>query len=86
MPFSVNFAKFLATLFFTIHLWVTASRPKIMFIDFLIVEQIFLSPQVKRSMINSNKLINLYIQVAEGLENLEISGKFQKFIELLASA
>ena len=43
---------------FTIFL--SMSRPTIMFIifrDFLMVEQIFLSPQVKRSVIISNKLV-----------------------------
>ena len=43
------------------------------------VEQVFLSPQVKWSVIISNKL------VYRVLGNLEKSGKSQKFIELLSS-
>ena len=45
------------------------------------VEQIFLSPQVKQSVVISNKLA-----IASTLENKEISGKSQNFIELLRSA
>ena len=54
--------------------------------------QIFLSPQVKRSV---SLIINLYIQVASQiagklktyvLGNQEITGKYQIFIELLPSA
>ena len=60
-----------------------------MFSDFLMVEQIFLSPQVRQSMIISNKhviydfshkLLNNYIG------SQEISRKSQNFVELLPSA
>ena len=61
----------------------------IMFSDFLMVEQVFLSPQVRQSMIISNKhviydfshkLLNNYIG------SQEISRKSQNFVELLPSA
>ena len=62
--------------------------PAIMFIifwEFLIVEQIFLSPQVKHSTIILF-VKNWYLQVASGLKNYKILGKSQNFIELLPSA
>ena len=39
-----------------------------MFWDFLIDKQIFLSPQVKRSMIINNKLVHVSLWVAERLK------------------
>ena len=60
----------------------------IIFWDFLKVEQIFCSPQVKRSVIISLLIINWYIKlslrVAERLKNA--SRKSQNFIALLPSA
>ena len=51
------------------------------------VEQIFLSPQVKRSVtISINWYIQAASQVAEQLGFEEISGKSQNLIELLPSA
>ena len=47
--------------------------------------QIFLSPQVKQSVIITNKhgIQNLTLRI---LGNLEISGKFQNFVEFQATA
>ena len=49
--------------------------------EFLIVEQTFHLPQVKRSVIISNKLV----YTSSLLRNREISRKSQNFIELLPS-
>ena len=57
------------------------------------VEKFFISPQVKRSVIISNKLLYICMPVASGfaewlkkLGNQEISGKSQNLIELLPRA
>ena len=57
------------------------------------VEQIILSPQVKRSLISTNKLLytNCLYELLNDLKlriigNYELSGKSQNFIELLPSA
>ena len=57
----------------------------IRFWDFLIVYQIFFSPQVKRSVIISNKHAIYELPNNVGLrilENYERSGKSQNFMEL----
>ena len=89
-PCKVNLAKI--WLFLTIEAVNKDKKQKkilqtIMFIifwEFLMVEQIFLSWQVKQNVIISNKLWNnLRLSI---LGNLEISGKSQNLIELLPSA
>ena len=65
----------------------------IIFWDFLMVQQIFLSPQVKRSVIITNKLICVSCLTswwtAEDVGSQEImkyQGNLKKIIELLSSA
>ena len=55
-----------------------------MFWDFLILYQIFLSPQVKRSVIISNKhgIYQSLHELPNNLRPYERSGKFQNNIEL----
>ena len=71
-------------------------EPTVMFIIFwkcLMFGQIFLSTQVKRSVINSNRLVHMSCLRIWPMHsdlgynfNEEVSGKSQNFIELLSSA
>ena len=80
--FSCELCQILKNIFFAEHLWVTAFRPKIMLIifwDFLILEQIFLSPRVKRTVIRSINLVyTKYLTSCRTTKKLGNSKKMSK--------